>query len=565
MGRRVFDVEIEGQPVLVGLDVYNEVGQDAALVKRLPVTVSDSQLDIRFVHGIENPMVSAIEILGRGGVVDVVDTAAPSVPRNLSATAISSTEVELAWLASVDTGGSGLGGYRVFRDGVEIATILAPSYTDSALQPNTLYVYTVLAFDNAGNQSTPSNPPASAATVPSQPVNSPPAATNGTLIIDEDTPASGALSASDPDGDALSFSLVANGTLGSAVITDATTGAFTYLPNVGATGSDSFTFKVNDGRVDSNTATVNVTINAVNGAPVATNGSLTTNEDTAASGTLSASDADGDTLSFSVVTNGTLGSAVITNAATGAFTYTPITGASGTDSFTFQASDGQFNSNVATISVTVNPVDTEPPSVPQNLNATAISSTQINLAWVASGDTGGSGLGGYKVFRNGVEIATILAPSYTDSALQPNTLYVYTVLAFDNVGNQSTQSAPPASAATLPESGGVAYTLLVSNSRDRSSPIPLEAATIAGEVYVFTSPDVVVEEVRFFLDDPTGSGNPQRTDTLAPYDFAGTRRNGTARDFETDELADGSHVITAFVRLSDNSIVVVNAQFNIAN
>ena len=51
-----------------------------------------------------------------------------------------------------------------------------------------------------------------------------------------------------------------NGSKGVARITDATTGAFTYTPNAGATGSDSFTFKASDGQLDSNTATITVTI-----------------------------------------------------------------------------------------------------------------------------------------------------------------------------------------------------------------------------------------------------------------------------------------------------------------
>ena len=55
---------------------------------------------------------------------------------------------------------------------------------------------------------------------------------------------------------------MANGTKGTAVVTNASTGAYTYTPNAGATGADSFTFKANDGTVDSNTATVNVTIAA---------------------------------------------------------------------------------------------------------------------------------------------------------------------------------------------------------------------------------------------------------------------------------------------------------------
>jgi hypothetical protein len=68
------------------------------------------------------------------------------------------------------------------------------------------------------------------------------------------------LNASDSDGNPLTFSLVANGSKGVAAITNASTGAFTYTPNAGAQGSDSFTFKVNDGQADSNVAVVNVTI-----------------------------------------------------------------------------------------------------------------------------------------------------------------------------------------------------------------------------------------------------------------------------------------------------------------
>ena len=71
------------------------------------------------------------------------------------------------------------------------------------------------------------------------------------------------------------------------------------------------------------------------------------------SGTLSASDEDGDPLTFSVVTNGSKGVAQITDAATGAFTYTPSAGASGADSFIFKANDGQADSNVAIVTVTI--------------------------------------------------------------------------------------------------------------------------------------------------------------------------------------------------------------------
>ncbi|HEU5100853.1 MAG TPA: Ig-like domain-containing protein [Roseiflexaceae bacterium] len=71
---------------------------------------------------------------------------------------------------------------------------------------------------------------------------------------------SGTLSATDPEGAALTYSIVSNGSKGVARITDATTGAFTYTPSAGATGNDSFTFKASDGQLDSNVATVTVTI-----------------------------------------------------------------------------------------------------------------------------------------------------------------------------------------------------------------------------------------------------------------------------------------------------------------
>ncbi|MEW6500456.1 MAG: Ig-like domain-containing protein, partial [Thermodesulfobacteriota bacterium] len=76
------------------------------------------------------------------------------------------------------------------------------------------------------------------------------------------------------------------------------------------------------------------TVNAWgNTPPVAQNSTITTSEDTPASATLSATDADNNPLTFTIVTNGTLGSAVVTNPATGAFTYTPNLDKEGTDFF----------------------------------------------------------------------------------------------------------------------------------------------------------------------------------------------------------------------------------------
>ena len=92
------------------------------------------------------------------------------------------------------------------------------------------------------------------------PVNTAPVAVNGSLTTFKDTPATGNLAATDGQNDPLTYSIDDNGSKGTAVVTNASTGAFSYTPNPGVTGSDSFTFKANDGLLDSNVATVNVTI-----------------------------------------------------------------------------------------------------------------------------------------------------------------------------------------------------------------------------------------------------------------------------------------------------------------
>ncbi|MDF3129489.1 hypothetical protein P0Y35_09815 [Kiritimatiellaeota bacterium B1221] len=89
--------------------------------------------------------------------------------------------------------------------------------------------------------------------------------------------------------------------------------------------------------------------------------------------------------------------------------------------------------------------DTEAPSVVQNLTATAVSTSQINLTWDAATDN--LGVQGYDILRNSVfhDVSTTL--SYSDSGLTPDTTYSYTVAAFDARDNTSANSAP-ASATT---------------------------------------------------------------------------------------------------------------------
>jgi chitodextrinase len=92
--------------------------------------------------------------------------------------------------------------------------------------------------------------------------------------------------------------------------------------------------------------------------------------------------------------------------------------------------------SVTTLSTTA---DTTTPSTPSDLKASVVSSTQINLSWTASTDN--VGVAGYKIYRNGTQIATTTGTSYANTGLFPSTTYTYTVSAYDAAGNNSSQSS----------------------------------------------------------------------------------------------------------------------------
>ncbi|KAF0219268.1 MAG: putative hemagglutinin/hemolysin [Geobacteraceae bacterium] len=209
--------------------------------------------------------------------------------------------------------------------------------------------------------------------------NDAPVAQNGTITTNEDTAATGTLAATDIENTPLTYSIVSQGSKGTVTITNAATGAYSYIPSANANGYDSFTFKASDGSVDSNIATVTVTITAVNDAPVAQNGILSTNEDTAATGTLAATDIDSASLTYSIVNQGSKGNVTITNAATGAYSYTPNANANGPDSFTFKARDGSLDSSTATVTITITTVNDAPVANGQSVTTAEDTAKAITL------------------------------------------------------------------------------------------------------------------------------------------------------------------------------------------
>ena len=192
------------------------------------------------------------------------------------------------------------------------------------------------------------------------PVNDAPACSPGSETTAEDTPKSLTLSCADVDGNPLTYTIVADPTNGSLT---GTAPALTYNPNLNYHGSDSFTLKANDGTIDSNTATFSLTITPVNDAPDADDDSYSTDEDTtlnvAAPGVLgNDSDVEGSALTAVLVAGPASGT--LTLNPDGSFDYEPDENLNGSDSFTYMANDGTLDSNVATVSITVNAVNDAP-------------------------------------------------------------------------------------------------------------------------------------------------------------------------------------------------------------
>jgi VCBS repeat-containing protein len=230
--------------------------------------------------------------------------------------------------------------------------------------------FTVIVSDGNGGTAT------SLVVIGVTPVNDAPVSSNQNLTTNENVPINGAISATDADGDTLTYTTTGSPANGSVVL-NSVTGAFTYTPNTGYSGSDSFVVTISDGNGGVTTSTVNIGVNAINHAPTANDDTAITDEGIAVAVAVRGNDTDpnGDSLTVTGVTQGANGSVVI-DAATGNPIYTPNAGFTGTDSFTYTISDGGATS-VAVVTVTVNPV------VPVNQAPVAVADAII----VAEGGT----------------------------------------------------------------------------------------------------------------------------------------------------------------------------------
>ena len=160
----------------------------------------------------------------------------------------------------------------------------------------------------------------------------------------EDTLISGAVTATDIDGDNLTFALDANAAPAAhGSVTVNADGTYDYTPDANFNGTDTFTVQVSDGQGGFASQEVTVTVGAVNDDPTITGSSGGDGlEDTLISGAVTATDIDGDNLTFALdATAAPAAHGSVTVNADGTYDYTPDANFNGTDTFTVQVSDGQ--------------------------------------------------------------------------------------------------------------------------------------------------------------------------------------------------------------------------------
>ena len=193
--------------------------------------------------------------------------------------------------------------------------------------------------------------------------------------------------------------------------------------------------------------------------------------------------------------------------------------------------------------------DTTAPSIPSNLRLSTATSTSVTISWSASNDD--TGVAGYRIFRDGAQVGTTSATTYTDVGLSASTGYAYTVAAFDGANNVSAQSSQLIASTVSSPASAPSIVQLSRNQISNGSSVSatLDAPTVAGNTIVVYAIWSNTNSVA--LTDSRGNAY---VNVGSPVAWG----NGySAQIFYASNVAGGSDVITASFRTSVNSFGVL--------
>lgn len=198
-------------------------------------------------------------------------------------------------------------------------------------------------------------------------------------------------------------------------------GSFIYTPNATFTGTDTFSYKADDGKATSKPANVTITVTgAVNNPPVAANDTYSTDEDNpltvTAPGVL-ANDSDPDANPMTTQLVSGPGHGTLTLNSNGSFTYNPTTNYNGPDSFTYRVTDGSDIAQ-ATVSLTVNPVNDAPTAVDDSAATNENTPLTINAPGLLTNDSDVEG--------SPLTAVLVAPPAHGVVTVNPNGSFTYT-------------------------------------------------------------------------------------------------------------------------------------------
>jgi chitodextrinase len=135
---------------------YGSASSNASLVTSHSITLTGLTSGTTYHYAVVSTDAQGYTATSTDQTFLTLDTTPPSIPTGLTATANSSTEIDLSWTASTDN--VGVTGYKIYRNGTQVGTTTSvTAYADTGLVTSTIYNYTVAAYDAAGNVSSQSS------------------------------------------------------------------------------------------------------------------------------------------------------------------------------------------------------------------------------------------------------------------------------------------------------------------------------------------------------------------------------------------------------------------------